>query len=165
MFRFDLTRFGRFFSANVFVEDDEIRFLTTTNLCVLFLPLPIRSPEIRLVTTSRLCDPQCQDVDATILVSAGHVFGNGLSRIAMPRHREVAGAGFDGGDDAISDLLVNVRFGIDVRHKSLDVARPPHAAFRWRPITHADEVVLHRRPERSEGRRDGTFLKRSDREE
>ena len=92
-----------------FVEDDVGGFLSLADLSACFGPLAIGSPDAGAETASLGCRPQGHDVDAAIGLLGSDVGGAGDHAAApMPGELKVASALFDGGDDLVGDVLMNV---------------------------------------------------------
>ena len=124
--RFGFT--GRFvFGGNVdlLVEDDGGRLLALAHLRPGILPLAIGAPGTRSEAADLGGSPQGDNIDAPITVSGVDVdraveAGPG----AVPGHLPLASTGFDGGDDGVRHLLVDVHacFADCVHGKSPEAA-------------------------------------------
>ena len=106
---FTLAAFLLFFSVELSVKDHQAGFLALVDLTALILPLAIGAPGTGREAACLCGGPEADDVDPTI--GAGSVdIGGAVQALAgaVPGHLPVTGSSFDGSDDAVVHLGVNV---------------------------------------------------------
>lgn len=91
------------------VEDNVGGFLALADLSACLGPLPVGAPDAGAEAAGMGGRPKGHDVDASIGLLGGDVGRAGDHTAAlMPGELEVASAIFDGGDELVGDVLMNV---------------------------------------------------------
>lgn len=104
------------FDLELLVENDRRGFLPAAHLGTKSLPLFVGAPEGVAVATILSGSPQRHYVDTVVSVAAGSILRQQTGESgAVPGHYAIAGAGLNGGDDAIGDGLMDIEFGFHGR--------------------------------------------------